>query len=94
MRVYRVDAGEWELLEHRCETDDTDRVWAVSVLTSFSTFGLTVNDAAYPVGSICWSVSNILSWTTSKTSGSQAAANTLLVWLEGVLRLWLSLSCR
>ena len=94
VRVYRVDAGEWELLEHRCETDDTDRVWAVSVLTSFSTFGLTVNDAAYPVGSICWSVSNILSWTTSKTSGSQAAANTLLVWLEGVLRLWLSLSCR
>ena len=94
VRVYRVDAGEWELLEHRCETDDTDRVWAVSVLTSFSTFGLTVNDAAYPVGSICWSVSNILLWTTSKTSGSQAAANTLLVWLEGVLRLWLSLSCR
>ena len=94
VRVYRVDAGEWELLEHRCETDDTDRVWAVSVLTSFSTFGLTVDDAAYPVGSICWSVSNILSWTTSKTSGSQAAANTLLVWLEGVLRLWLSLSCR
>ena len=94
VRVYRVSSGEWELLEHRCETDDTDRVWAVSVLTSFSTFGLTVNDAAYPVGSICWSVSNILSWTTSKTSGSQAAANTLLVWLEGVLRLWLSLSCR
>ena len=30
----------------------------------------------------------------AKTSGSQAAANTLLVWLEGVLRLWLSLSCR
>ena len=94
VRVYRVDAGEWELLEHRCETDDNDRVWAVSVLTSFSTFVLTVDDAAYPTGSICWSVANILSWTTSKTSGSQAAANTLLVWLEGVLRLWLSLSCR
>ncbi len=94
VRVYRVDAGEWELLEHRCETDDTDRVWAVSVLTSFSTFALTVDDTAYPTGSICWSVSNILSWTTSKTSGSQAASNTLLVWLEGVLRLWLSLSCR
>ena len=94
VRVYRVDAGEWELLEHRCETDDTDRVWAVSVLTSFSTFVLAVDDTAYPTGSICWSVSNILSWTTSKTSGSQSASNTLLVWLEGVLRLWLSLSCR
>ena len=94
VRVYRVSSGEWELLEHRCETDDNDRVWAVSVLTSFSTFVLTVDDVAYPTGSICWSVSNILSWTTSKTSGSQAAANTLLVWLEDVLRLWLSLSCR
>ena len=96
VRVYRVSSGEWELLEHRCETDEEGRVWAVSTLTSFSTLSLTVDDAAYPTGSICWSVSksNILSWTTSKTSGSQAAANTLLVWLEDVLRLWLSLSCR
>ena len=94
VRVYRVSSGEWKLLDHRCETDEEDRVWAVSVLTSFNTFVLTVDDTAYPTGSICWSVSNILSWTTSKTSGSQPAANTLLVWLEGVLRLWLSLSCR
>ena len=89
-----MSSGEWELLEHRCETDEEGRVWALSTLTSFSTFALTVDDAAYPTGSICWSVSNILSWTTSKTSGSQAASNTLLVWLEGVLGLWLSLSCR
>ena len=94
VRLYRVDDGEWELLNHRCETNEEGRVWAVSILTSFSVFVLTVDDAAYPVGSICWSVSNILSWTTSKTSGSEAAPNTLLVWLEGVLRLWLSLSCR
>ena len=94
VRVYRVDDGQWELLDHRCETGEDGRVWAVSVLTSFSAFVLTVDDTAYPTGSICWSVSNILSWTTSRTSGDQAAANTLLVWLEGVLRLWLSLSCR
>ena len=89
-----MSSGEWELLEHRCETDDTDRVWAVSTLTSFSTLGLTVDDAAYPTGSVCWSVSNILSWTTSRTSESQVSANTLFTWLQGVLRLWLSLSCR
>ena len=92
--VYRVRSGEWELLEHRCETDEEGRVWAVSTLTSFSTLGLTVDDAAYPTGSVCWSVSNILSWTTSRTSESQASANTLFTWLQGVLRLWLSLSCR
>ena len=94
VRVYRVDDGEWELLDHRCETGEEGRVWAVSTLTSFSAFVLTVDDTAYPTGSICWSVSNILSWTSSRTSGDQAAASPVLVWLEGVLRLWLSLSCR
>ena len=94
VRVYRLDADEWERLEHRCETGADGRVWAVSVLTRFSTFTLTVDAAAYPPGSICWSVANILSWTTSRTSESQASANTLFTWLQGVLRLWLSLSCR
>ena len=94
VRVYRVDGGEWELLNHRCDTDEEGQVWAVSTLTSFSAFVLTVDDTAYPTGSICWSVSNILSWTSSRTSGDQAAASPVLVWLEGVLRLWLSLSCR
>ena len=69
VRVYRVDGGQWELLDHRCETGEEGRVWAVSVLTSFSAFVLTVDDTAYPTGSICWSVDNILSWTTSRTSG-------------------------
>ena len=94
VRVYRVSSGEWELLEHRCETGDEDRVWAVATATRLGSFLLTVDDAAYPPGSICWSVSNILSWTTSRTSESQASANTLFTWLQGVLRLWLSLSCR
>ena len=95
VRVYRVNDEEWELLDHRCETGEEGRVWAVSTLTSLSAFVLTVDDTAYPMGSICWSVSNILSWTTSRTSDSPGfSANTLLVWLEGVLRLWLSLSCR
>ena len=66
----------------------------MSTLTSFSAFVLTVDDTAYPTGSICWSVSNILSWTTSKTSGNQAPSSPVLVWLEDVLRLWLNLSCR
>ena len=92
--VYRVVSGQWRSLEHRCETDEDGRVWAVSVLTRFSTFALVIDDAP-PAGTICWSVSNILSWTVSQTSGSQVgASNTLLVWLEDVLRLWLDLSCR
>ena len=92
--VYRVVSGQWRSLEHRCETDEAGRVWAVSVLTRFSTFALVIDDAP-PAGTICWSVSNILSWTVSQTSGSQVgSSNTLLVWLEDVLRLWLDLSCR
>ena len=94
VRAYRVSSGEWELLQHRCETGEDGRVWAVSVLTRFSTFALTIDAAAHPPGSICWSVANILSWTTSRTSESQASTNTLFTWLQGVLRLWLSLSCR
>ena len=81
-------------LPHSCETDEDGRVWAVTTLTRFSTYALVIDDAP-PAGSICWSVSNILSWTVSQTSSGQAgASNTLLVWLEDVLRLWLDLSCR
>ena len=61
----------------------------MSILTSFSAFALTVDDTAYPTGSICWTVDNMLSWTTSRISDTQASANSLLVWLQGVPRLWL-----
>ena len=94
VKVYRVFFTEWRRLPHSCETDEDGRVWAVTTLTRFSTYALVIDDAP-PAGSICWSVSNILSWTVSQTSGGQAgASNTLLVWLEDVLRLWLDLSCR
>ena len=94
VEVYRVFFTEWRPLPHSCETDEDGRVWAVTTLTRFSTYALVIDDAP-PAGTICWSVSNILSWTVSQTSGSQAgASNTLLVWLEDVLRFWLDLSCR
>ena len=45
VRVYRVDGDEWTLLEHRCETDAAGTVWAVSTLTHFSTYVMTIDDA-------------------------------------------------
>ena len=94
VKVYRVFFTEWRPLPHSCETDEDGRVWAVTTLTRFSTYALVIDDAP-PAGSICWSVSNILSWTVAQNSGGQASAsNTLLVWLEDVLGLWLDLSCR
>ena len=93
VEVYRVVFTEWRRLPHSCESDEDGRVWAVTTLTRFSTYALVIDDSP-PAGSICWSVSNILSWTVSQISGSQAgASNTLLVWLKDVLRLWLDLSC-
>ncbi len=45
VRVYWVNDGEWTLLEHRCETDAAGTVWAVSTLTHFSTYVMTIDDA-------------------------------------------------
>ena len=44
VRVYRVSGDEWTLLQHRCETDDSGAVWAVSTLTNFSTYVMTIDD--------------------------------------------------
>ena len=45
VRLYRVNGGQWTLLEHRCETDDAGGVWAVATLTRFSTYIMTIDDA-------------------------------------------------
>ena len=45
VRVYWVNGGEWTPLDHRCETDDAGAVWAVSTLTHFSTYVMTIDDA-------------------------------------------------
>ena len=68
VKVYRVFFTEWRPLPHSCETDDEGRVWAVTTLTRFSTYALVIDDSP-PAGSICWSVSNILSWRTCSGSG-------------------------
>ena len=44
VRVYWVNDGEWTQLEHRCETDAAGTVWAVSTLTHFSTYVMTIDD--------------------------------------------------
>ncbi len=45
VRVYWVDEGNWRLLESLCERDESGRVWAVTVLTHFSVYAMTVDDA-------------------------------------------------
>jgi len=45
VRLYRVNGGQWTLLEHRCETDDAGGVWAVTTLMRFSTYIMTIDDA-------------------------------------------------
>ena len=45
VRVYLVDSGGRSLLEHRCEADETGRVWAVTILTRFSAFMMAIDDA-------------------------------------------------
>ncbi len=44
-RIYRVSGDAWTLLEHRCETDDAGRAWAITTLTNFSQYAMTLAQA-------------------------------------------------
>ena len=44
-RVYSVEAGTWSLVEHRCETDESDKVWAVAEVERLGAFALVIDDA-------------------------------------------------
>ncbi len=44
--VYRVSGDAWTLLEHRCETDAAGRAWAVTTLTNFSQYAMTLAQGA------------------------------------------------
>ena len=44
-RVYSVEAGTWSLVEHRCETDESDKVWAVTQVERLGAFALVIDDA-------------------------------------------------
>ena len=44
-RVYRVSGNDWTLLEHRCETDADGRAWAITTLTNFSQYAMTLAQA-------------------------------------------------
>ena len=45
-RVYSVEAETWSLVEHRCETDESDKVWAVAEVERLGQFALVIDDAA------------------------------------------------
>ena len=43
-RVYSVKFGAWSLLEHRCETDESGHVWAVTHVERLGAFALVIDD--------------------------------------------------
>ena len=45
VRVYSVKSGAWSLIEHRCETDESDKVWAVAEVERLGGFALVIDDA-------------------------------------------------
>ena len=44
-RVYSVETETWSLIEHRCETDESDKVWAVAQVERLGAFALVIDDA-------------------------------------------------
>ena len=47
-RVYSVQSGAWSLIEHRCETDESDKVWAVVEVERLGAFTLVIDDSPVP----------------------------------------------
>ena len=47
-RVYSVEAETWNLVEHRCETDESGHVWAVAEVERLGQFALVIDDAPVP----------------------------------------------
>ena len=47
-RVYSVQPGDWSLIEHRCETDESGHVWAVTQVERLGAFALVIDDAPVP----------------------------------------------
>ena len=45
VRLYSVRSGIWNLDEHRCETDESGNVWAVSEVERLSAFSLVIDDS-------------------------------------------------
>ena len=43
-RVYSVRSEDWNLLEHRCETDEAGIVWVVSKIEQLGAFALVIDD--------------------------------------------------
>ena len=44
-RVYSVQSGAWSLVEHRCETDESGNVWAITQVERLGQFALVIDDA-------------------------------------------------
>ena len=44
-KVYEVVSGDWRPVEHRCETDESGRVWIVSEIERLGAFALVIDDS-------------------------------------------------
>ena len=44
-KVYSVVSGDWRLVEHRCETDESGNVWIVSEIERLGAFALVIDDS-------------------------------------------------
>ncbi len=44
-RVYSVQSGDWGFVGHRCETDETGKVWAVGEIERLGAFALVIDDS-------------------------------------------------
>ena len=44
-RMYSVQSGAWSLVEHRCETDESGKVWVVAQVERLGAFALVIDDA-------------------------------------------------
>ena len=44
-KVYSVVSGDWSLVEHRCETDESGNVWVVSEIERLGAFALVIDDS-------------------------------------------------
>lgn len=47
-KVYSVVSGDWRLVEHRCETDESGNVWIVSKIERLGAFALVIDDSPVP----------------------------------------------
>ena len=66
-KVYTVASGDWRLVEHRCETDESGNVWIVSEIERLGAFALVIDDSPAPPAPVAAAVVPAATTTTVLT---------------------------